>query len=474
MPFQIDVKHPLYLEFIESWGLMRDCFAGEDQVKASGETYLPMKSGMLAMADASKRLAAYNGYKLRAEFPELVAPTIRGSVGLIHDKPSTVELPSALEHMRRKATRDGLTLEGLHRRITFELMTVGRYGLLAGVDAAGSTYIAGYTAETIINWDATDGATDYIVLDESGLVRDRATNQWTPEKRFRECFVENGVPQSREWIEGGAAMVAGDPVRWEGRAQAKLDGLPFVFIDTIDLTADPDDVPLYGLAKLALRIYRLDADYTMSLHMTSEPTPYVAGNFDREDPNRKPPTTIGASALWVLPEGARAEFLEFTGPGLASQEKAIGDALQRAVMFGAQVLTDTSRAAESGHALRLRLGNQYSIIKSIAMNAAAGLERALRHAAVIAGADPEKVKVVPDLDFIDRTLTAQDIGGLVAGWQAGAYSKRTLFENLQRGEIIPAVRTFEDEEEMIADDPLPEPAPDPNRPPRNRPGEEDE
>ena len=147
MAFDPSAKHPKY-EFQPSWQLMRDAVDGEDAVKAKGTDYLPMKSGIVAMTDAVKQKAAYEAYKLRAEFPELVAPTIRGAVGTMLDKPATVELPTALEGMIERATRDGLTLDALHRNIAIELMTVGRFGLLPSI-FDGSPYLAGYVANRL-------------------------------------------------------------------------------------------------------------------------------------------------------------------------------------------------------------------------------------------------------------------------------------------------------------------------------------
>ena len=72
------------------------------------------------------------------------------------------------------------------------------------------------------------------------------------------------------------------------------------------------------------------------------------------------PTTLGSSKIWVLGEKGQAGFLEFTGAGIASQESAIENSLKRAVLFGANLLADGSKAAESGDALKLRMGSQTS------------------------------------------------------------------------------------------------------------------
>ncbi|MCB1116082.1 MAG: DUF4055 domain-containing protein, partial [Chlamydiia bacterium] len=162
----------------------------------------------------------------------------------------------------------------------------------------------------------------------------------------------------------------------------------------------------------------------------------------------------GSSTLWVLPQGGDAKFLEFTGAGIEAQKTAIDDALERAVMFGAQALANTSRAAESGDAIQLRLGNQYSLLHLIAINSAAGLEKALRNIAIWLGEDPEQVKVKPNLEFFDKPLDAQTLTALVQGWQNGAYSYATLFDRLKRGRVVPDDRTEDDERKLITDDPL--------------------
>lgn len=452
MAFDPTATHPSYDAFAPSWRLMRDAWEGEDEIKARGEAYLPMKSGTRAIADPTMRQAAYDAYKLRAEFPELVAPTVRGAVGTMLDQPATIELPAALEPLRERATRDGLTLDSLHRRIATELMLTGRYGVLPGLSAAGEPYLAGYVTEAVTNWDTdAEQRPNFVMLNESGLMRDPATGKWEQTDQYRECFMQDGRYMARVWTKGAAGWVSDKPVEAADRKRQPLAELPFVFIDTNDLTPEPDDVPLYGLAKLAVRVYRLDADYTFALHMTSEPTPWANGFSDPVEAVEKghAPTTLGSSKLWLLPEGATAGYLEFTGPGLDAQDKAIKSSLDRAVIFGAQLLADTQRTAESGEAIKLRLGNQTSTLKSIALTSASGLERALKNVAVWMGEDPNKVVVTPNTDFFDHTLSPQEITAIVVGWQAGAYSRKTMFERFKQGELIPAERTFEEEQDLI-------------------------
>lgn len=449
--YNISAKNPKYSEYVEAWQTMTDCIEGEDEVKARGEKYLPMKSGMRAITNEENRQRAYLAYAARAEFPELVSPTVRGSVGLAHEKKAAIKLPEAMEYLRQDATLEGMTLDDLHQKITTEILTYGRYGLLPGVED-GRFFVSGYRADKIINWDTTGRELTYVVLDETTDVRDPTTNAWRQKNMYLELRLSEAGTYEAVRYEGStpSAPVPATNPRGQG-----LRTIPFVFANTADLLPSPDDVPLYGLAKISLRVYRLDADYMQGLHMTSEPTPWVNG-FD--DPvgairDNAAPNTIGAARIWILPPGAQAGFLEFSGPGLAAQAAAISSSLERAVMFGTQVLSENTVGAESGESRRLRLRSQRSLLRQVAITSASALERVLRNIAEWAGLNPNDVSVDPYLDFDDYTIDPQKLTALVAGWQAGAYSKQTLFFNLKRGDMIPQDRTFEDEQELIDNDP---------------------
>lgn len=439
----IAIQHPDYIRFKSAWELMRDSVDGEDDVKRKGTKYLPMKTGTAAITDPASRDRVYNLYKTRAEFPEIVAPTIRGAVGVMLAKPAKVDLPPQLESLREAATSDGLTLDMLHIRIANELMTTGRYGLLPSVDAQGMPYLAGYTAEGIINWDGTE----YVVLDESTVERNRDTGEWEAVKRFRECQAYDGAYASRVYTTAPSTKAGIDEEQIALLPNRQpLGFMPFVFVGSMDLTPAPDDVPLYGLAKLAMRIYRMDADFSFSLHMTSEPTPVAIGFDDPQSAIEQgmAPKTLGSSVLWILPKGGDAKYLEFNGPGLEKQAEAINTSYDRAAQYGAQIISQ-GQSAESGEALRLRAASQTATLTTIAKTSAAGLEKALRNLAIWVGADPEQVVVTPNLEFFDRKLTPQEVLALVQSWQAGAISHRTVFDNLQAGGIIPEGREYDEE-----------------------------
>jgi hypothetical protein len=157
-------------------------------------------------------------------------------------------------------------------------------------------------------------------------------------------------------------------------------------------------------------------------------------------------------------------MLEFSGAGVGAMKIAMDDDYARAVQAGARLLSTSDEGSpESGEALRLRQGAQTATITTVAKNTAAGLERALRYAAMMLGQDPDAVSVEANTDFVELRLASEDITSLVDSWLKGAISKETMFTNLQRGDIISESLTFEDEEERIeANKPdVAEPAPPP-------------
>ena len=75
-------------------------------------------------------------------------------------------------------------------------------------------------------------------------------------------------------------------------------------------------------------------------------------------------------------------------------------------------------------------------------------DQALRLLALWAGIPAIKVHQMSS-DYGVAGLTAQEPTALVSAWQAGAISEQTLFQNLQRGEVVAEGVTFEEEQERI-------------------------
>jgi hypothetical protein len=88
--------------------------------------------------------------------------------------------------------------------------------------------------------------------------------------------------------------------------------------------------------------YRLRADYRRGMHFTALPTAWVSG-FDKAATLR-----IGSSTAWVTDTpGASAGFLEYTGQGLTTFERAMDRDEKLMAILGARLLESQKRVGEA-------------------------------------------------------------------------------------------------------------------------------
>jgi len=151
----VDTRAAVYEYMAPKWKRVRDSIEGEDAIKAAGKAYLPIPAGI--DQPWGENDPQYLNYVRRAVYPEVIAPTVQGMVGLMSRKEVQIDLPGGMEDLREEATPEGLDLDGLLRRTQHEVMAMGRYVLFVDAPAdGGEPYIATYPAESLINW-RTDG-----------------------------------------------------------------------------------------------------------------------------------------------------------------------------------------------------------------------------------------------------------------------------------------------------------------------------
>ncbi|WP_313349372.1 DUF4055 domain-containing protein [Paracoccus sp. (in: a-proteobacteria)] len=416
----VDAKHPQYTpERLAEWQLMRDAMDGESAIKSRGKTHLPMPSSYAALPDGGTE--AYAAYVARASFPELLAPAVSGMVGVAHAKEIGIVVPEALKFLWENADGRGMPLEELHRQITRELLVAGRYGLLADApEAGGEPYLAGYTAETIINWDE-----GLFVLDETGPVR--VGYDWEKRVQFRVLSIEGGRYQ-QEVHAGVVPKLTGAaaPVASGGKA---LDFIPFAVASSIDQKPDIRTPPLIGVARAAKGAYQLDADYRHQLYWSGQETLVVI--------NGEAPEAVGAGAVIAIQtaEGQQAS-VEYVSPscsGIEAHKVAIDGKKQDAISAGAKLLEQQDRAQESGEARKLRFQADTATLQSVVRSSCGLLEKGLRFIAQIKGLAPDTVNVPVPEALLDATMTPADAEALMRVWLEGGISYQTFYEALQRG-----------------------------------------
>ena len=430
----ISDPHPDYSARRPDWVTMFDSSEGQRHIKSKTTIYLPATSGMRALSATPAKLdgeglALYTAYLIRAYFPDLVKETVRALTGILDREAANIELPDALEDMREIATAKGESLNDLLRGIHMNQLLYGRLGLLLDVDPNRDLPIlVTYPAPQVLNWDDLTKTNDpkqiqddarpdalrqliMTVLDETRFERDTG-----------DVFTWNLVPRYRALSLGQDGNVYTTFVERDGNRQTEvipqirgksLDQIPFVFINTTDLDAQPSDVPLVNLANLALAIYRGEADHRSALFMSGQDTLVITGydiNQGSDDnPSGDSKPIIGSGAYLNIPsENGDAKFIGPDSKALQEQRASLNDDYQRAGEEGIKLLS-SGAGAEAAETLRIRVAARTATLQTIAMTAATGLEMALRQAAVWVGADPDEVKVEPNLDFIDETQDPKDL-----------------------------------------------------------------
>jgi hypothetical protein len=197
--------------------------------------------------------------------------------------------------------------------------------------------------------------------------------------------------------------------------------------------------------------YRLDADYKHGIHFTALSTAWVSG-FDKSATLR-----IGSSTAWVSETpGATAGFLEFTGQGLSTFERAMDRDERLMAVLGSRLLESQKRVGETAEAIELRQSGENSILSNVATSVSESLTQVLRWAYWWNSAEetPDAVTdavalVELNTDFSTKGLTAQELTAVVKSWQSGALSRDTMHELFRKGEILPDGRTNEEDARLI-------------------------
>ena len=306
-------------------------------------------------------------------------------------------------------------------------------------EEGGNVYLAGYSAANILNWD-----TDFFVLDESGPVRNGFA--WEEVDQHRVLSIEEGVYTQVIYRDGSET-----PLQASILGGGSLDRVPFVVAGATDLGLAVETPPLIGVARAAVDIYQLSADWRHQLYMSGQET-LVAINGEA-------PSAVGAGVVHQM-MGASEEAapdLKYVGPaciGIDKHLEAMKDYREVAVQAGARLFEQSNQADESGEARKMRFRSETATLTTIAQSSCACLERALRNAALMMGLNENDVVVTPPADLMDSTLTPAEAGSLMNLYLRGVLSYQTLYERLQRGGIADPDRTFEEEFSQVEDQEL--------------------
>jgi hypothetical protein len=431
--------------------------SGQDAVHAAGIKYLP------ALTDQEP--AEYKAYKERTSFYPATGRTWQGLIGLVFRQSPHEEAPAAAMPLLEDVTLSGIDAEAFAREIMGEIEAVGRYGVLVeyprvtqqpgSLAEAGAMnlrpYATGYKAEAIINWRVERIGNvmkpTLVVLAEKHKTAGMFVT--TEEDQLRVLMLFEGQYVQQIWRK---PEKSGDWTLMEQivplRNGAALDFIPFYPFGAEENILTCQEPPLMDLVNVNLSHYRTSADLEHGAHFTGLPMLFLAGVRVAENEKIR----LGSQAAIVAdqPE-ADGKFIEFTGQGLGALEKLLDRKEAQMAAIGARMLMPEKAAVEAAETVAMRHNGENSVLAGQANLTSQGVQDVLNTMREWAGI-PGEIAFRLSTDFLPGRMSAQDLDALVKSWQAGAISKRTLFANLQMGEIVEPGKTFEEEEAEAAED----------------------
>lgn len=466
----VSTMHPLLIESLDKITRARDAQKGSDAIKdlvspssGNGKThdYRPEKKDEIYLPKLSGQSQnEYNNYKKRAVFYATMSRTVTALVGAIDRKPPSLEHADPIEEFLKDVTGTGVSFDEFLLGVETEVLISGR--AIICVDRKNSKdnrpYLIWYKNEDCINW-FTESYTDFdqrlssMVFREEYYKKDpnNKFNQKVTDQ-YREFVLQDGHVSVNIWRkkDDKEGEESGDYEVVENYKMTKR-GKPLGFVPCVPVVSEGSPFgipkpPLLDLVDVNLAHYRNSADYEHGLHWTALPTPWFSGLNDRDTK-----ITIGSGTAIILPDpSSTAGFLEFSGAGLGKISEAMKHKEDMMSALGARMLAGKMDQSTSAEVTRINYSGETAALSNIARSISRGATRLLRMVSIWESkANPEKILVNLNEDYVDAKLSAPDLAALISAYQGGVMSLDSLLWNMDQGERLPIGRTIEEEIELI-------------------------
>jgi hypothetical protein len=448
--------NPQVLDYIEEWQQIRDCVAGQRAIKDRTTTYLTPLEKMEGKE--------YNAYLERAVYFNMTGRTVSALTGIVFNRdPQVSGIPKKLQKSFKYPTKNNISFEAYIKKVCRELITLGRYGVLIDMSPdGGDPYFVGYCAEHILDWQIMTISGREVVtevcLREISEARPNFGEQ-------RKCYttIRRLV---LEWDEArGRAIYVQYVYKAEGssidvtnmvperivptRNGVPLSRIPFTCLGAIDNTLDVDRSPIADIANLNIAHYRSYAQLEQSRFFTAMPIYYV----QTSQGNTQAEYEIGSAVVWEVAVGEKPGILEMNGHGLGGLVTACEQKEDQISALGGRLMANQSRStAESDNALKLKEGNERSILLNIVFAVSEGMTEMAKQWCWWAGADNvDAVEVELNKEFLTDTLGARELRAVYAMYIDGVVPVTVLHFYLQKAEVIPDWMDVDHFKQLLAD-----------------------
>jgi hypothetical protein len=386
---------------------------------------------------------------------------------MVFRKDPAIDVPDTMRGMVDDIDLNGTSLTGLAQHILTDDLMVGRMGILVeyprvdnqprsqAEEAARNLrpYTSVYCAESILNWKVQRvnnvlQAVLVVLQEEHHEPVDEFSYEVIPQIRLLKLDPVKGYFQQiwRKPKNANEYSQVDDDIipLMNGKP---LSYIPFFMFGPHDNDFTVQNPPLLDLVNLNLAHYRVTADYEHGCHFTGLPMLLLAGIEVKE--NEK--IYLGSQTAVVTSNAdAHGEFVEFQGQGLGALEKNLASKEAQMAAIGARMLAPEKNGVEAEGTLQMRSNGESSVLASYANLVSQQLTKVLQCIAEWAGYNVA-VSIKLNTDYMPAGMTAQELAELTRALQSGSISYETYFENLQRGEIIRAGKTVDEEKQQIED-----------------------
>lgn len=459
-------EHPEVTYWKHEWQMIRDCIAGEMEIKRNGEKYLPKLDQMTK--------EEYKAFLYRSVFFNMVNRTVTGLVGKLFRRPPMLEnMPERIQPKVDKITKDNQSLTIFAKALAEEVFTTGRYGVLLDMDPAGinSPYFAGYVAENITNWETEiiDGreVLTEVVLREIRYVKNipvipEIKGSLKGKNKPTTIPVNNGVVTNKYLAAYRVLRLEGTPDGMVYRqyyyenssANADITGvpttittptnrgrpfnfIPFVFFGPKSNGVEVEKPPIQDIARINLSHYNSYAQLEHGRFYTGLPIYYVK----TANPQEMPEYTLGPSTVWVLPLDGGANVIEFNGQGLKFLENALRDKEMQAATLGGRLMGVTMEStAESDNALKIKESNEHALLLNVSEAMDQGISNLLRWWAEWQDVSKEVAALIDyevSKSFVFDASGAREFRAIHAMYKDEIIPIQVVYDYLRKAEVIP-------------------------------------
>jgi len=443
MPADVSTQSAAVADMAQCWPMIDALVGGTGAMRAAGKTFLPQFPAETADA-----------YKCRLETATLF-PAFSRTTNVLAAKPLSKAIdvdgvPPEIEGLFENVDGEGSTLHAFAGALMLGCLQYGLWGVLvdcppaenvktkADEAAAGvRPYFAVYKSAAILGWRATgkvltqlrlleqvtepDGDFGEVSIDQVRVLTPGAWQVWRKAKR------ENGRD---EW-------------GLFGEGKTSISKVPFVFFYGIRQGFGLGKPPLLDLAYLNVEHWQSSSDQQTILHTARVPILFGRG-FNEDDQ-----IIVGASSLTKTTSAtAELSFVEHTGAAIGAGRQSLVDLEDRMRQTGAELLVQQPMQTTATQTVSEGEGSR-SILQRIVENFEESLEECIGLMGEWLGLTFE-VEVTLFKDFGATDLSDQSSNILLQAGDKDYVSPQTVFQGLQRRDIVPPDVKWEDEQKLIA------------------------